>query len=1150
MERIFRIPGFFAFVAVLFLNAFVDLGHKILIQNTVFKIYDGQTQVILTAVVNGLILLPFVMLFSPAGYLSDRLQKPVVIRVSAGIAVAMTLLITLFYYLGWFGMAFAMTFLLAVQSAFYSPAKYGYIKELVGQERIAPANAIVQAVTIVAILLGTFVFSIFFEQLLDGKTYANESAVLRSFAPLGWLLVSCSLIEFISAFQLPGHDVVTVRAEFDVVRYARGGYLAANLRRIWTNRAIWLSIVALSVFWGVSQVILATFPAHAKEAVGIDSAAVVQGLLASSGIGIIFGSLVAGRASRDYIETGLIPLGAIGFVFMLFLLPQLRSTLLLTIDLLALGFFGGMLIVPLNALIQFHAEERHLGTVLAGNNWVQNIVMLTFLGVTILFSFLGASRVTLFHLLAGAALVGCVYAIWRLPQSLVRYVISRLFAVTNRIEVVGFENLPNRGGALLLGNHVSWLDWAMIQIACPRPVRFVMLRAIYQRWYLKWFMDIFGVVPISAGHSEEALEKINDLLRSGELVCMFPEGAISRNGQLGEFKRGYERAVAGVDGVIVPFYLRGLWGSRFSRSSAWLRKTRDDRLRRDIVVAFGSALPLGTRAAELKQHIFDLSIEAWEHYANSLDPVPLAWMKTARKEGDNLSVADTIDNSTLSGYRMLTVVLLLSRQIRRRSREKNVGLLLPTSAAGIIANLAVMLLNKTVVNLNYSSGPDTIRTAIRKANLASVYTSRRFCEKLGTRGVDVAEICDDLRVCYLEDIRDETGGVGKLAALFAARFLPLRFVWALYARSTRLEDPAAILFSSGSEGEPKGVVLSHRNIMANIKQVADVIDMRQQDCFMSTLPLFHAFGLTVTGLMPVVEGIPAVFHPDPTDVVNVAKAIARFQATVFCATSSFLRLFNRNRRVQPLMLESLRLVVAGAEKLDPGVRNAFKMKFNKEIYEGYGTTETTPVASVNVPDRLDSSAWRVQHGSRLGTVGMPLPGGSFRIVDPDSLQSLPVGEDGLIMFGGCQVMSGYLDDPERTTDAIIEIDGIRWYKTGDKGHIDEDGFLTIVDRYSRFAKIGGEMISLGAIEAAIAPSVPEDAEVAATALPDERKGEQIVLLYTGDVTEAQLKAVLDESGLPSLMWPSAFLRVDSIPKLGSGKSDFCAARRLAADALG
>lgn len=1145
MGRLFSIRGFLPFVVVLFLNAFVDLGHKILIQNTVFKIYDGEAQVILTAIVNGLILLPFVLLFSPAGFLSDRLQKPIVIRFSAGIAVLLTLFITLFYYLGWFRLSFAMTFLLAVQSAFYSPAKYGYIKELVGQERIAVANAVVQAVTIVAILLGTFAFSILFERLLVGEAYADESELLRHIAPLGWVLVACALCEFASTFRLPIHDVDTTREAFDRQRYVRGHYLVRNFRAIRANRAIWLSIVALSVFWGVSQVVLAAFPAHAKESIGIVSTVVVQGLLASSGIGIVLGSLIAGRASRDYIETGLIPLGSIGFVFALWMLPHLQSTWLLTFDFLILGLFGGMLIVPLNALIQFHADERQLGTILAGNNWVQNIAMLVFLGLTIAFSLLGASRIGLFYILTAVAFTGCLYAVYRLPQSLIRYLIGRLFAVTNRIDVVGFENLPNRGAVLLLGNHISWLDWAMVQIACPRPVRFVMLRAIYQRWYLKWFMDFFGVVPIAAGESAEALETINSLLKSGEVVCLFPEGAISRNGQLGEFRRGYERAVEGVDGVIVPFYLRGLWGSRFSRSSAWLRKTRDGKLRRDVIVAFGHPLPIYTLAPALKQHIFDLSIEAWESYASSLEPIPLAWMRTARKEGDNLSVGDAIDNSTLSGYRMLIAVLLFSRKIARRSREKNVGLLLPTSAAGVIANLAVLLLGKTVVNLNYTSSPASIRAAIRKANLHSVYSSRRFCQKLAGRGIEIDAVFDDVRVYYLEDIRDEIGAVSKLCALIAARFLPLWLVRALYGRRVSLDDPAAILFSSGSEGEPKGVVLSHRNIMANIKQVADVLDVREHDCFMSTLPLFHAFGLTVTGLMPVVEGIPAAFHPDPTDVQNVAKAIARFQATVFCGTSTFLRLFNRNKRVHPLMLESLRLIVAGAEKLDPEVRDAFRHKFNKDIYEGYGTTETTPVASVNVPDRLDSADFRVQYGSKLGTVGMPLPGGSFRIVDPDTLVQLPVGEDGLIMFGGSQVMVGYLDEPARTADALVEIDGIRWYKTGDKGHVDEDGFLTIVDRYSRFAKIGGEMVSLGAVETALSPLLPEDVEIAATAIPDAKKGERVVLLYAGAVAEAELRDLVAGSGLSTLMQPSAYVKVDAIPKLGSGKSDFKAAKALA-----
>jgi acyl-[acyl-carrier-protein]-phospholipid O-acyltransferase/long-chain-fatty-acid--[acyl-carrier-protein] ligase len=232
------------------------------------------------------------------------------------------------------------------------------------------------------------------------------------------------------------------------------------------------------------------------------------------------------------------------------------------------------------------------------------------------------------------------------------------------------------------------------------------------------------------------------------------------------------------------------------------------------------------------------------------------------------------------------------------------------------------------------------------------------------------------------------------------------------------------------------------------------------------------------------------------------------------------------------------------------VRNAFKMKFNKDIYEGYGTTETTPVASVNVPDRLDSGDFQIQYGSKTGTVGMPLPGGSFRIVDPDTFRQLPVGEDGLIMFGGSQVMVGYLDDPERTADAIVEIDDIRWYKTGDKGHVDEDGFLTIVDRYSRFAKIGGEMISLGAIETALSPLLPEDVEVAATAIPDPRKGEQVVLLYTPGIDEYELRELVTNSELNTLMQPSAYVPVDELPKLGSGKNDFSAAKQLAISHFG
>ncbi|MGB5773762.1 MAG: MFS transporter, partial [Sedimenticolaceae bacterium] len=412
MKRLFRLTGFIPFILIIFLNAFVDLGHKILIQNTVFKVYDGQTQIILTAIVNGLILLPFVLLFTPAGYLSDRYRKPRVMRYSAAVAVGLTLLITLSYYAGWFWFSFAMTFLLAVQSAFYSPAKYGFIKELAGKDQLATANAIVQAVTIVAILFGIFVFTVLFERGLVGVRYANEAQLIQAIAPLGWVLVACSMVEFWLALRLPAGQAAAAEGVFDWAHYRKGRYLRENLGKILGERTIWLSIVGLSVFWGISQVVLAAFPAFAKETLGETNTIVIQGLLACSGIGIIIGSLLAGKASRDYIETGLVPLGALGVVTALFLLPQLSSLTLLAIAFILLGVAGGMFIVPLNALIQFHARDEELGTVLAGNNWVQNVVMLGFLGLTVLFAFSGTSSLGLFYLLTATALAGALYTVW------------------------------------------------------------------------------------------------------------------------------------------------------------------------------------------------------------------------------------------------------------------------------------------------------------------------------------------------------------------------------------------------------------------------------------------------------------------------------------------------------------------------------------------------------------------------------------------------------------------------------------------------------------------------------------------------------------------------------------------------------------------
>ena len=1152
MTRLTRIAGFKPFIVVVFLNSFVDLGHKIIVQNTLFKAYDGPEQIWLTGLVNALILLPFILLFTPSGFIADRWPKNRVMRISAWFAVAITLAITACYYLGLFWPAFVMTFVLATQSAIYSPSKFGYIKELCGNEALTTANGWVQAASSTAILAGILAFSMLFEIFLAGRTDLAPDQIMAEIAPVGWFLVLGSLIELTLAYRLPDKRPAATFMRFDWRDYGSGRYLTHNLHAAWDNRVIWLSIVGLGVFWGISQVLLAAFPAFIEDSLGETNTVVIQGVMAFAGIGIVLGSMVAGRVSRDHVETGLIPVGAIGIAVVLLLLPGLQTPWAHGLNFFALGFLAGLFIVPLNALIQFNAGERELGRVLAAKNFVLNWIMLAALVVTVVSALNDTGSRTIMWALGVTAVIGAVYTMLQLPQSLVRFLVARIIATRYRLQVIGLDNMPAQGGVLMLGNHVSWIDWAMVQMASPRPVRFVMERVIYERWYLRRFLDFFGVVPISRGQSRHALEGVTELLNAGEVVCLFPEGTLSKNAQLSEFKRGFELAAEHARGRILPFYQRGLWGSRFSHASDKLRQDRSRGRARDVVVAFGPTLPMDATAEQVKQAVFELSVSSWAAHVETLAPIPDTWLANAKRRLSEPMVYDST-GATLTNRRLIAAVMLFAAEIRRRVPEPRVGVLLPASSAGVIANLAGWVAGKTVVNLNYTASREALQSGITNAGIKRVITADRFLSRLAGRGLDMDALLGDCERLGMEDLHAEIGRARALSALLAAITLPAWLLHRLYGHRVRPDDTAAILFSSGSEGAPKGVELTHRNIVANVRQISDVLNTETDDLVLSNLPLFHAFGLTVTTCLPLIEQVPMVCHPDPTDAVGSAKAIARYRATVLLSTSTFLRLYLRNRKVHPIMLEGLRVVVAGAERLSPDVRDGFALKFHKTIYEGYGATETTPVASVNVPDALETDTWKIQIGNRPGTVGMPLPGTSFRIIDPVTLKTLPPGEDGLILIGGVQVMKGYLNDPERTAEAVVELDGQRWYKTGDKGHQDADGFLTIVDRYSRFAKLGGEMVSLGAVEARVSRALAglgsdgAELECVAVALPDPKKGERVVLLVEqGGPDPDLIRETLLADGVEPLLLPAAIYAVEAIPKLGSGKTDFGAAKHLAA----
>ncbi|MGV3591581.1 MAG: AMP-binding protein, partial [Gammaproteobacteria bacterium] len=694
--------------------------------------------------------------------------------------------------------------------------------------------------------------------------------------------------------------------------------------------------------------------------------------------------------------------------------------------------------------------------------------------------------------------------------------------------------------------HVSWIDWAIVQIACPRPVRFVMIESIYRLWYLKWFFKLFGTIPVSGGAtSRSALDTVAEALQRGEVVCLFPEGVISRSGHLAEFRRGYELACEKVDDsvVIVPFYLRGLWGSHFSRASDRLKRRRT-LLAREVVVDFGAPLSKDTPADVLKRSVIDLSRSSWEEYADTLPPLGAHWIDSAKGAGRNVALLDTL-GARMNAVTALTGSIIMARRFRRSSGQ-NIGLLLPSSTASVLANFAAALAGKTSVNLNFSASREALMSAVKQAEVDTIYTSSRFLDKLKGRGVDLEPLQQQCRFVMLEDIRNATSTAEKILTLASCRLLPATVLKWLYCTRIPNTRIATILFSSGSEGSPKGVLLSHRNLVANVKQFAEILNARDDDVVLANLPPFHAFGLTVTHLMPLLERIPVVCHADPTDVAASAMAIAEHRVTMLFGTSSFFRLYVRNAKIHPLMLESLRIVVAGAEKLQDDVRREFKLKFNKDILEGYGATETAPVASCNMPDQINPDDWKVQVGGKPGSVGLPIPGTSFRIVDPDTFAPLPTGDAGMILVSGAQVMPRYLDNDEKTAQVIRDLDGRRWYVTGDKGYLDADGFLFIQDRYSRFAKIGGEMVGLGSVEAALKAVVGDpDFEVVVVNLPDEKKGEKLIALVTRELDAASLREQLNAQGLTPLAHPAQYFHVAEIPKLGSGKTDFGTAKKLA-----
>ena len=1116
-----RNGGFQSFLWTQFLGAFNDNLYKIIVSMRAVHVAastgSGSEYLSLAGAV---FVIPFLLFSGYSGHLADAISKrTVLIGVKVFEIFVMGLGLAAFFSTR-IELMLVVLFLMALHSTIFSPAKYGIVPEMLPDKELSRANALLEMSTFVAIVLGTSIGSFLFMAM------KNEPW------KMGLVMLGVAVTGFFTSLRITRVPPGRTTTPFLWNPFAE---VITGTRHLWKDRPLFLTVLAISYFWFLGALFQMDLLLLGSEVLKVDDLRV--GLMVTAlAIGIGAGSMLAGRLSGDKVELGLVPLGGMFMAVFCVALWMARGSYGASVVALSfLGLASGLFIVPLNAYLQQRSEDSEKGRMIATNNFYNTVGLLLASGTLwMLHDWLHLSPDQLILISGVITLLATVYIIRLVPEFLIRFVLWMVTHTLFKIRIAGQQNVPFRGPALLVANHMSHVDGFLIQACVQRFIRFMVWRPYYEMKALNGFFRLGKAIPVGTRGVRDlvaSMQAARKELEAGHVVCIFAEGSISRTGNMLPFKRGLEKIVHGLDIPVIPLHLDRLWGSIFSFEGGRFFWKWPKKFPYPVTISFGQRMPASSSAHAVRQAILELASDAAEHRKNSGDLLHLRFIRQARKRWGRFAMADTSGRDLTYGE-ALTGALLIAEWVRSsRAVEEKIGLLLPSSVGGALGNLGVSIAGRVPVNLNFTAGSEGMRSAIDQCRIKTIITSKSFLAKAKLQAPEGA--------VFLEQILANQSAFTKLQALLRARLLPARLLARRYSRGLTPDSVATIIFSSGSTGVPKGVMLSHFNIISNVESMVQLFWLSSKDCIVGVLPFFHSFGFTVTVWLPLLTGCRAAYHPNPTEAKAIGPLVEKYKGTFLLSTPTFCASYARYCTRE--QFASLRFVLVGAEKLRETVATAFQDAFDIELLEGYGCTEMSPAVAVNASNF--EAGQEKQIGNKSGTVGHPLPGVTAKVVDPATFEPFGPNQEGLLLVKGPNRMLGYLNQPELTAEVIQ--DG--WYVTGDIALIDDEGFIRITDRLSRFSKIGGEMVPHLKVEEAVYTILPE-CSCAVTGVPDESRGERLVLLYTNStISPAELWQRLAKTELPKLWLPKqeSIQAVAALPTLGTGKIDLRGVKQMA-----